>query len=254
MRHQSPITSPDRTSLVAVAIAIACTGCDAHLSARVKVLATDGHPVPDVLIRRTATGDHDLARYTDSQGCAHVTGVVRPGHTLTFRAEKNGFVASELDLPIGSETCLTLHLPRSGIKEAGNITTVSPERCSCPSDSGQSPILAARFKVTDEDGTPIALVAVRRSDRPIHQWSQVTDASGCLGITWIIPAQTPEIPLVVEHAEYRPAKVSVPAMQDRCYDVVLARTTALLASSIRQLPMQACKCAMFTGKTIWPGR
>jgi hypothetical protein len=254
MRHHLPITSPDRTPLVAVAIGIACAGCDAHLSARVKVLATDGQPVPDVLIRRTASGDHDLARYTDSQGCAHVRGVVGPGHTLRFRAEKNGFAASELDLPIGSETCLTLRLPRSGIKEVGNISTVSPERCSCPSDSGESPFLAARFKVTDKDGTPIARVAVRRSDRPIHQWSQVTDASGCLGITWIIPAQTPEIPLVVEHAEYHPIEVSVPAMRDRCYDVVLARSTGLMASSVRQLPMHACGCEVFTGKTVWPGR
>src|SRR5262245_1099818 len=169
-----------RLRAIGAALAIAFTGCDVLFSARIKVLTTDGHPVPDVLISRAGAGDHDLATFTDREGCAHVTGIVGPGRALTFHAEKDGFVPRTFDLPIGEKSCFTLHLARPGSDERGAVDTVSLDDCSCPGDTGYRPTLAVRFKVSGTGGAPIARVGVRRSDRPSDRWSQVTDAAGCL--------------------------------------------------------------------------
>lgn len=63
-----------------------------------------------------------------------------------------------------------------------------------------------------------------------------------------------EVPHLLEHPGYQPVTVTVPAMQGRCYDVVLARTNESTTSHVTSLSAEGCKCEMFTGKTIWPKR
>ncbi len=124
--------------------------------------------------------------------------------------------------------------------------------CPCDSKAGYSPTMSARFKVTATDGAPLQLAALRRSDQPPNPWSQVTDASGCLGVRWIVAAGYRTIPLVLEKAEYQPVQVEVPTMEDRCYAASLSRVGAMQPSSVVALGTEHCDCEMFTGKTVWP--
>jgi hypothetical protein len=61
--------------------------------------------------------------------------------------------------------------------------------------------MAARFKVDDTHGRELEQVEVRRSDLPLFLSVQGTDANGCLGVTWIVPAHLDLVPLVLDNQD-----------------------------------------------------
>jgi hypothetical protein len=226
-------------------------GCDGVVRARVRVVSTQGGAIPDALVSLDHASDHDLARYTDSTGCADFGGVVGPARRVKVSVSKPGFETRSLKLGIGEETCLVVHLAPDG-QGRSSVETVAPQACPCTHKAGYSPTISARFLVTGPDGTPLQAAAVRRSDRSRDPWLQVTDTAGCVGITWIVPAGQRTIPLVLEKSGYQPAAVEVPVMEDHCYAVGLSPTDDARPSRTMQVEVAKCQCAMFTGQTMWP--
>jgi hypothetical protein len=236
---------------LALAILLAPLGCDAFVKAQVRVVSSKGEGIPDALLRLQGATDHDLARFTDAEGCAHFSGVVGPARQVSVSVGKPGFESSSFRLSAAREECLVIHLAQEG-RGQSTANRLAADACPCDAGAGYSPSMSARFKVTDTDGTPVELVGVRRSDRPRNQWSQVSDSNGCLGVRWIVPAGLTEIPLVLEKAGYQPVTVEVPIKKDRCYRVSLSREDTGPSSGVVVMGDDACACAMFTGKTVWP--
>lgn len=237
---------------IAVAVSFAAVACDGYLRSRIKVVSQHGEPIPDALIR-IPRREHDLARFTDEKGCADFGGVVAPAGKVAAVVEKDGYETQPLKLGLG-KSCFVVRLASRDAKGENSIESRTPDECPCSDAAGYSPTMAARFKVRDTDGAPVELASVRRSTRPADEWSQVTDAAGCLGVTWIISAGEKSVPLILEHASYQSVRVDVPAMEDRCYAVRLARSGETPPSTITLDPTEKCECAMFTGKTIWQER
>jgi hypothetical protein len=165
--------------------------------------------------------------------------------------DKPGFESRSFKLSAAREECLVIHLARGG-RGQGSVDRLAADACPCAAGAGYSPSMSARFKVTDTDGVPAASVGVRRSDRPRDPWLQVSDANGCLGIRWIVPAGLSDVPLVLEKPGYEQVAVQVPIMQDRCYAVSLSPAGTGRASGIVSVSEDSCACAMFTGKNVWP--
>jgi hypothetical protein len=230
---------------------VASLGCDAFVRARVRVVSPEGG-IPDALLRLQRASDHDLARFTDPKGCAYFSGVVGPAGGVRITVSKPGFEPQAVDLPISREECLVVRLVREGSGH-GSVEKLESGACPCDSKAGYSPTMAARFKVTGLDDKPVEMVGVRRSDRPPNPWLQVTDARGCLGVKWIVPAGQSDIPLVLEKAGFHPAEVTVPTMENRCYKVSLSpasgRSSVVLVTSDG-----GCECEMFSGRNTWPER
>jgi hypothetical protein len=243
-----------RLSVAATAVAVSFAGvaCDGYLRSRIKVVSQHGDPIPNALIR-IPRREHDLARFTDEKGCADFGGVVAPVGKVAAVVEKEGYETQPLKLGLGS-SCFVVRLASREAKGENSVDSRTPDECPCSDAAGYSPQMAARFKVRAIDGAPVELVSVRRSTRPADAWSQVTDAAGCLGVTWIISAGEKSVPLILEHASYQPVRIDVPAMEDRCYAVTLSRSGETPASTIALDPTEKCECAMFTGNTIWPER
>jgi hypothetical protein len=234
-----------------LAFLLASAGCDGFVRARVRVLSMQNEPVRDALLRRQSATDHDWARFTDADGCAYFSGVLGgPARHVRVTVGKPGLESRSFDLSIAREECLVVRLAQEGGGQ-GSVDKLAPDACPCDSKAGYSPMMSARFKVVGRDGAPVELVGVRRSDRPRNPWLQVTDANGCIGVRWIVPAGLSAIPLVLEKPDYRPAPVSVPTMEDRCYAVSLSGADASRASSVAAVD-DNCGCDMFTGKTAWP--
>lgn len=239
---------------LALALLLALLGCDGLIRARVRVLSTQGPPVADALLRLQEAGDHDWARFTDSDGCAYFSGVL-PGPARHVRASvgKPGFESRSLDLSIAREECFVIRLAEVGGGQ-GSVDSLALDACPCSSHTGYSPTLAARFKVTSPDGAPVAQVGLRRSDRPPNPWVQVSDAAGCLGIKWIVGSGLSDIPLVLEKAGYEAAPVTVPTMKELCYAATLSQTGSGHPSTVVPIVTGSCECEMFSGKTVWPER
>jgi hypothetical protein len=236
---------------VAVATMLASLGCDAFVRARVRVVSTQGSGIPDALLRRQRASDHDLARFTDADGCAYFSGVVGPARTVRVAVEKPGYVSQTLDLSVAREQCFIVGLRQEG---SGNssVRAVGSDACPCSGNAGYSPTLAARFKVTGPIDQPVESVGVRRSDRQRNPWLWVSDARGCMGIKWIVPAGQREIPLVLEKAGFQSASLTVPTMDDRCYTVHLALSGADGPSAVASVTNENCVCEMFSGRNTWP--
>ena len=232
-------------------VLIALAGCDAFVRARVKVLSIQADPLPDALLRRDGAKEHDLARFTDAHGCAYFSGVVGPATHVRVAVGKPGYQSQFLELGAVHEDCFVVRLARHG-ESGGSVKMLSPDACPCDSNAGYSPTMAARFKVSTPDGSPVELVAVRQLGRPDYPWAQVTDAQGCLGVHWIVSADLQSIPLVLEKAGYQPARVDVPTMLDRCYAVSLSAGVDGPPSTAVSLANDQCDCKMFAGKTVWP--
>jgi hypothetical protein len=237
---------------VCILLLVALVGCDGFVQARVKVLSTAGEAIPDALIRLERSTDHDLARLTDAKGCAYFSGVVAPVRQVAVSIGKADYESHSLKLRTMQENCLVVHLAQEGGKGNGSIEALALKDCPCDSNSGYSPTLAARFKVSDADGAPLNLVALRRSDRPVNEWSQVTDERGCLGVTWIVSASVDHLPLVLERPDYQPSQLEIRTMGNPCYSVRLARTGADGPSTVVEVSNDKCECEMFSGKTAWP--
>src|SRR5258708_11285961 len=94
----------------AVAILLASLGCDAFVRARVRVVSSQGGGIPDALLRLERASDHDLARFTDADGCAYFSGVVGPARTVRITVGKPGFGSQALDLSITLDHCLIVRL------------------------------------------------------------------------------------------------------------------------------------------------
>jgi hypothetical protein len=238
-------------SVALLVILVASLGCDAFVRARIQVVSSEGG-IPDALLRLQRASDHDLARFTDAEGCAYFSGVVGPARSVHITVTKPGFATQGLDLPIAREECLVVRLAREG-SGRGSVESLQSDACPCDSKAGYSPTMAARFKVIGTDDKPIELVGVRRSDRPRNPWLQVTDAAGCLGIKWIVPADKRDIPLVLEKAGFQPVEVTVPTMEDRCYKVSLSPATGRSSAELVK-GNENCECEMFSGQTTWPER
>jgi len=237
---------------IAIAASFAAAACDGYLRSRIKVVSQHGEPIPDALIH-IPRRENDLARFTDEKGCADFGGVVAPAGKVAAVIEKEGYETQPLKLGLG-RSCFVVRLASRDAKGETSVESRTPDECPCSDASGYSPTMAARFKLRASDGAPVELVSVRRSTRPPDAWSQVTDAAGCLGVTWIISADEKSVPLLLEHALYQPVRVDVPTMEDRCYAVTLSRSGEPPASTIALNPTENCECAMFTGNTIWPER
>jgi hypothetical protein len=237
--------------VVVVALLLACAGCDGFVRARVRVVTVQGESIPGALLRLKGSRDHDLARFTDDQGCAYFSGVVAPVRHVAVTVAKPGYQPQDLRVRAIQDNCLMVHLARDGDGK-GSVDSLGLQDCPCSSKAGYSPTMSARFKVTASDGLPVQLAALRRSDRPADPWSQVTDATGCLGVKWIVSAGSGSIPLVLEKAGYQPAQVEVPPMEERCYSVNLSPAGATHASAVAPLADAECDCKMFSGTTVWP--
>jgi hypothetical protein len=235
---------------LAATMLIASAGCDGFVRARVKVVSTDGEGMPDALIRLEGATDHDLARYTDDEGCAYFSGVVAPVRSVSVDVGKAGFQSKILKLPTIQENCVVVELAREG-DGTGAVNLFAVHDCPCDTDAGYSPTVSARFKVSTTGGLPLNSVALERADRPPNPWSQVTDDTGCLGVSWIVSAGLGSIPLVLEKPAYQPARIDVPTMEERCYEVSLARAGARQSSVIVTVSEDKCECEMFTGETVW---
>jgi hypothetical protein len=216
------------------------------------VVSPDGAAVKDALIR-VPDRHHDLARFTDERGCAEFGGVVGPARGVRAVVEKPGYDSRPLKLPLG-RSCYVVRLTPGNGKDESSVESYGNADCPCPEEAGYSPTMAARFRVGNDDGTPLALVSLRRSSEQPQPWAQVTDIYGCLGVTWILSARERTVPLVLEGAGYQPVRVDVPAMDERCYSATLARVGEAGSSSIVPVALDACECAMFSGRTIWPER
>jgi hypothetical protein len=236
---------------IALVLLVGLTGCDGFVRARVKVVSTQGGGLPDALLRLERASDHDLARYTDPGGCAEFSGVVGPTRRVTMSVSKPGYEAHSLKLGIADEKCFVVHLVPNG-EPKGSVETLPLQTCPCARETGYSPTLSVRFRVTTPDGAQVQAAGVRRSDRPRNPWLQVTDAAGCLGVKWIVPAGQRTIPLVLEKGGYQPATLEVPVMEDRCYTVRLSPTAGGDPSTVTGVEGDQCQCAMFTGQTVWP--
>ena len=236
-----------------LALLMASAGCDGFVRARVQVVSVQGEAIPDALLRLKGATDHDLARFTDARGCAYFSGVVAPVRHVSVTVTKSGYHSRELRLRTIKENCLVVRLaPES--QGDGSLDTLGSDDCPCDSKAGYSPTMSARFKITTDDRVPIEHVTLLRSDRPRTPWSQVTDASGCLGVRWIVAADDHTIPLLLEKAEYQAAQVDVPTMQNRCYAVSLSRVGVARASAVVPIDTERCGCEMFSGGTVWPER
>ena len=240
--------------LFALALAIGSAACDGFVRARVKVLTVQGEPVPDAVLRLKEGRSGNLARFTDVQGCAYFSGVVAPVHNVRVSVDKAGYVSKPMTVPTIQDNCLVVHLARQG-EGSGSVDALDPAACPCDSKAGYSPTMSARFKVTTADGSAADLVGLRRADEARDPWLQVTDSSGCVGVSWIVSPDLPRVSLLLlEKDGYLPARVEVPTMEDRCYSVTIARTGSGQSSTAAAVPKNDCACAMFTGKTIWPSR
>jgi hypothetical protein len=216
-----------------------------------KVVSAHDGAIPDALVRLDVATDHDLARYTDPDGCADFRGVVGPARSVRVSITKPGFQTRSLKLAVGQEKCFVVHLGEDG-QPQGFVETPALQGCPCASDRGYSPTLAARFVVTSNDGTRVRAAVLRRTDRARTPWLEVTDASGCLGVTWIVPAGGRTIPIVLEKDGYQSMQLEVPVMQEHCYAVTLSRTDDPQPSTVTNVDLPNCQCAMFAGQTVWP--
>ena len=98
----------------ALAILLASLGCDAFVRARVQVVSTQGGGIPDALLRLQRATDHDLARFTDTEGCAYFSGVVGPSSHVQVRVDKTGFESGFFKLSAAREECLVVRLAGEG--------------------------------------------------------------------------------------------------------------------------------------------
>jgi hypothetical protein len=240
---------PHRCGLL-VALLLWSIGCDGLVKARVKVVSTQGQPIPDALIsHQRSTGDAD-GQFTDATGCAFFHSVVQVPH-VTATIGKSGYKSQSTRLRTGQDSCLIVHLAGDKENPTGAVDIVAPENCPCDSEAGYSPMMSARFKVTG-NGQVLESVALRRTDRPIHPSSQVTDARGCLGVRWIVSPRLRSIPLTLEKSGFQSARVEVPTMADPCYAVRLSGVGNLQASTVAAVANEDCGCEMFSGRIVWP--
>jgi hypothetical protein len=111
--------------------------------------------------------------------------------------------------------------------------------------------MAARFHVINHDGATVGSVEMRESGRDRLPWVDVTDSEGCIGVTWIVPADAASVPLILEKNGYQSVGVDVPTLEDNCYAVSLSPVGATKASAISAISEDDCACEMFTGETLW---
>ena len=240
-------------ALLALAL-LGSVGCDGVVRARVKVISTDGEALRDAVIRLRTNGDHDLARFTNEDGCADFGGVTAPVSKVRVIVEKEGYRPERLKVRTMADNCIRISL--ASVEGTGRSESESLDFGSCPCgpEDGYDPTMSARFKVRDVDGRGLEWVKLRQSNRRRDPWAHVTDAGGCIGVTWVIPAHADSIRLELEKEGYRDARVVVPAMEDRCYSVTLENADNGTASTVVAIPDDECECQMFSGGKIWPGR
>jgi hypothetical protein len=237
--------------LLAILLVVSA-GCDGLLRARVKVVSVEGRAIPDALISHERSVGHELAKFTDANGCASLTGVVAPVRHVGLAIGKPGHKTQLTRLRTKRDNCLIVRLAADDETAMGTIETAPSESCPCETDTGYTPTMSARFKVTDIIENDIALVAVRRSDLLPSPWVQVTDDTGCVGIRWRVSPHLRSVSLVLEKAGFDPAHVEVPTMADPCYSVRLWPSLAFNRSTVTAIADINCGCEMFSGKTIWP--
>jgi len=240
---------PHRLGLL-IALVLASVGCDGLVKARVKVVSTQGQPIPDALISHQRSTDDEHGQFTDATGCAFFHSVVQAPY-VTATIGKSGYKSQSTRLRTGQDNCLIVHLAEDRETGIGAIDVGAPEDCPCDSEAGYSPMMSARFKVTG-NGQVLESVALRRTDRPINPWSQVTDASGCLGVRWIVSPRLRSIPLALEKSGFQSARLEVPTMADPCYAVRLSGVGNFQASTVAAVANEDCGCEMFSGRIVWP--
>ena len=235
---------------VLLAVVVGSLSCDGYVQARFKIISTDGSPLSDALVRRRNNVEHDLARFTEADGCADFRGTVATYRNVLLSIDKSGYQSLTLELPPTSHNCLLVHLAPHGVALESSFERVEEDGCPCATGVGYDSTMAARFKVNDTQGLELEQVEVRRTDLPAFPSTQVTDANGCLGVTWIVPAHLDVVPLVLDKSGYEKAYVEVPRMEDRCYSVTLSRGDAS-STSVVLVSNDECKCEMFTGTNSW---
>jgi hypothetical protein len=235
---------PDVRRALLAATLIASLGCDIAVQGRVKVVTNEDEAIPDALVDAG-----NFAAYTDADGCTYLSGVIHSNHKVLATASRTGYQSKDFEIPLG-ENCFLVHLAPAG-QGTGSVETLAPQACPCAVESGYKPTMSARFKVTAADGTPVERVAARAADEPLHEWAQVTDPKGCLGINWIVPPHQRGASLLLEKDGYRAARVEVPTMKKRCYAVRLARADEARSSTVVPISEDQCECEELAGKTIW---
>ena len=77
---------------VLLVVTVLNLSCDGYVRAQFKIVSADGSALADVLVRRGENQEHDLARFTDTGGCADFEGAWRPSVTcksMSARAASN---------------------------------------------------------------------------------------------------------------------------------------------------------------------
>jgi hypothetical protein len=229
-------------------------GCDGFVGARIKVVSPPGEPIGDALIRRDGAKRHDLAHFTDLEGCADFGGVVAPSASVPVTIAKAGFQTQRLALPTMKDSCLVVHLAPNDSQSRGFIERIPMGACACAPKTGYRPTLMARFKVKATEGPPLEMVALEKANEERNPWSRVTDKDGCIGVSWIVAADIRTVPLVLERVGYQPASIAVATMDDGCYAASMSPVGSPSPSKVERVLGDGCECRMFSGVQTWPKR